>query len=45
MLIPLLLKHSGGGSNFSDQTLAYSDSPSLILYARQFKSGEATLLL
>ena len=45
MLIPMLLKHSGGGSNFPDQTLAYSDTPSLILYARQFKIWEATLLL
>ena len=44
-LVPMLMKHSGGNIKYPEQTIAYSSEAALILYARQFRSGEATFLL
>ena len=43
--IPLLMKHSDPSTHYPEQTVAYASEGALILYARQFGSGEATLLL
>ena len=40
--IPTLLKHSDPNNRFPDQTLAYATDEALIVYAREFKSGDMT---
>ena len=44
-LVPYLMKHAGGNHRYSAQTIAYSSPEALKIYARQFRSGEATRLL
>lgn len=44
-LVPLLMKHSDTTSRYPEQTLNYARDETLMLYARQFRTGNATRLL